>query len=265
MLSVVGISYGNQWLCEEAINAIKSADTIIAHQPYIDDVKNLLKKGVNAFDVLTDIREGENFLMARVRHAIQAVDNNQRTVILSNGDANIYGMSGAVFRELARVNRMDIFRETKVVPGISALQLAASRLGGPLSNGFSTLALCIAEMSKKSVEDKIKGCAIGDFVCVVYMLRHNAELCPALHPEIKDPRALSNERIIKMIQVFKENRHNNTPCVIASELGCKDETLIHVILEDLDQYIDDITANSILLIGSNKTMRLDNMLVEPTW
>lgn len=254
MLSVVSISYGRQWLTSEAIACIKEADTVIGYQGFIDEVRDLLKPNVNSYDILDDIRQDENFLIARVRHAVAEVDNNKQTIILSNGDTNIFGMSGAVYRELIRLKRNDLISKIKVVPGISALQIAAARIGGPLSNGFATLALCIAEVSENSVFKKVTGCALGDFVTVIYMLRHNAEMFPKLHPEITKPRELSNKRLLEMIKIFRSHRHDDTPCVVGSNLGRANEKMYHYSLGNLEHHLDNITATSILFIGSTDTI-----------
>jgi len=265
MLSVIGISYGDQWLTKEAIKAIAEAETVIGYQGFIDEVSHITKDDVVAFDVLDDIREGENFLIARVRRAVDAVNEGRKTVILSNGDVNIFGMSGAVHRELNRIERQDLVKQTKVITGISAFQIAAAHLGGPLSNGFATLALCIAEVPHAAVERKIAGAAQGDFVTVVYMLRHNAENFPDLHPEITNPKEISSQRQLKMINKFAEYREPHTPCVIATNIGRDDQSMHHSPLSDLPNHLDKMTANSILFVGASDTIVFDNILVSPTW
>ncbi len=265
MLSVIGISYGPQWLSEEAILAIKEADTIIGYQGFIDKINYLFKSDARTVNSFHDIRENENFLIAGVRYAVEAVDKDQKTIVISNGDAGIFGMAGAVYRDLLLINRIVMLKKTSVYPGIYDFQLAASRLGGPLSNGFAVLALCIAEIDEASVNRKILGCAVGDFVTVVYMLRHNAESNPELHPEITNPRELSNLRIMKMISTFQEYRKNDAPCVIVTGLGGDKEQLLKVSLGVLASHVDDIIDDSILLIGNSDILEFDNFLVAPTW
>lgn len=265
MLVLIGISYGRQWLTVEAMAELRKADTVIAYHEYVDSVRDLLPQDAESFDAMDDVRADENFLMARVRHAIKAIDNGKRVVILSNGDVNIYGMSGAVIRELDRLGRPDIASQTVVCPGISAFQIAASRLGGPLSNGFATFGLCIADVPAEVVHQRIQASAQGDFVTVVYMLRHNAEMLPELYPQVENPRQISHTRLNRVVDSFLACRAEGTPCVISTNLGRHDEVLHHVTLAKLKHKFELIEANSILLISGSDTLVFGEKLVSPLW
>jgi len=59
-------------------------------------------------------------------------------VIVSGGDAGVYGMAGIVLEVLERSGaEIDV----EIVPGITAANAAASRVGSPLSGDFAVISL----------------------------------------------------------------------------------------------------------------------------
>jgi len=62
--------------------------------------------------------------------------------LVSSGDAGIYGLATLVFELLERENAAAWNRvRIEVLPGLSALQAAAARLGAPLGHDFAAVSL----------------------------------------------------------------------------------------------------------------------------
>lgn len=250
VLSVIGISYSRHYMTTEAVEAIQNADIVIGHEEFLAQIRDLVAAGARAFDVLDDIAPGESFLAARVRHAVSWCDTGHRVCIVSSGDSGVFGMSGAVFRELAHTGRHDLLNSVQVVPGISAYQILASRLGGPLTNGFATFALCMDTVPIEMRRKRIKALAAADMVVVVFMLRHGAETWPELYPDIQNPRAHSEALIREMLEVFAEVRPRDAACFIATDMEGAEESVTKATLSDLILDSAGIQRNSILLISN---------------
>jgi precorrin-3B C17-methyltransferase len=75
-----------------------------------------------------------------VERAQQAIDlaRSHAVAIVSGGDAGVYGMAGIVL-EVIEHSGADI--EVEVIPGVTAANAAASRVGSPLSGDFAVISL----------------------------------------------------------------------------------------------------------------------------
>ena len=70
----------------------------------------------------------------RCRRALELHRQGRRVAVVSSGDAGVYGMAGLLME-------LDPEADVQVVPGITAAQAAAARLGAPLMNDFAVLSL----------------------------------------------------------------------------------------------------------------------------
>ena len=75
-----------------------------------------------------------------VERAQQAIDlaQSHAVAIVSGGDAGVYGMASIVL-EVLEHSGADI--DVEVIPGITAANAAASRVGSPLSGDFAVISL----------------------------------------------------------------------------------------------------------------------------
>lgn len=264
-ISVIGISYSNGLLSAEARETLAGVDVAIGHANFVAQVRSILATGASAFDVLDDIRPGETFLTARVRHAIALNAAGKEVAILSSGDPGVFGMGGAVLNEVARSEGPEAAGQVRIIPGMSAYQVAASILGSPLNGGFATLALCIDSVPVDIIDRQICGTAISGLPCVVFMPRHNAETYPELHPGFPDPVEFSRQRVSFLIEEFRKNRKGTTPVVVASHLGRPDQVLRRYTLDSTMDAFDSLTPDSVVFLCAEGTIELGGRLVMPTW
>ena len=104
------------------------ADVVVGYAPYIE-----LIAGVLAPDVQVE-SSGMRQEVDRCRHALALHREGKRVVVVSSGDAGVYGMAGLLME-------LDPSADVEVAPGITACQAAAARLGAPLMNDFAVLSL----------------------------------------------------------------------------------------------------------------------------
>jgi precorrin-3B C17-methyltransferase len=114
----------------QALKAIAGADYVLGHSMYLEHLKPLL--------------EGKTVISSsmgkEVDRAKQAIDlaGLHNVAIVSGGDAGVYGMASIVLEVLEHSGRMI---EVEVIPGVTAANAAASRVGSPLSGDFAVISL----------------------------------------------------------------------------------------------------------------------------
>jgi precorrin-3B C17-methyltransferase len=113
-----------------ALRAIATADYVIGNASYLDPLEPLLT-GKNV------IRSSMGKEIERAKQAIDLA-RSSAVALVSGGDAGVYGMAGIVLEVLEHAGA-DI--NVEVIPGVTAANAAASRLGSPLSGDFAVISL----------------------------------------------------------------------------------------------------------------------------
>ena len=87
--------------------------------------------------------------------------------VVSGGDPGVFAMAAAVFEAIeADPAARDL--DVHVVPGISAMQAAAARLGAPLGHDFCAISLSDNLKPWALVARRLRAAADGDFVIALY-------------------------------------------------------------------------------------------------
>lgn len=167
-LYIVGTGPGDvSHLTEAARLAIAESTTIIGYNNYIDLVRPLLEgKQVIATAMMQEVE--------RCRAAIGLARDGETVALVSGGDSGIYGMAGLVF-ELVEIDDrwddttlIDSAPEICVIPGISAIQAAASVLGAPLMHDFTVISLSDLLTPWDLITTRLEAAARADFVIVIF-------------------------------------------------------------------------------------------------
>ena len=79
--------------------------------------------------------------LERARHAIALAQEGRTVAVISGGDPGIFAMASAVFEAIDGRSVCAQNLDVQVVPGISAMQVAAARLGAPLGHDFCAISL----------------------------------------------------------------------------------------------------------------------------
>ncbi|HUT38374.1 MAG TPA: precorrin-3B C(17)-methyltransferase [Methanoregula sp.] len=130
-LAIVGLGPGRrEYMTPRALKAIAVADYVIGNASYLDPLEPLLT-GKNVI---------RSSMGKEVERAQQAIDlaRFHAVAIVSGGDAGVYGMAGIVL-EVLEHSGADI--EVEVIPGVTAANAVASRVGSPLSGDFAVISL----------------------------------------------------------------------------------------------------------------------------
>jgi adenosylcobyric acid synthase len=117
----------------------------------------------------------------RCRAAIRLAGQGETVALVSGGDAGIYGMAGLVF-ELIEIDGQQTGKnqtdppEVSVIPGISAIQAAASVLGAPLMHDFAVISLSDLLTPWDLIKVRLEAAARADFVIVIFNPRSKSRV-----------------------------------------------------------------------------------------
>jgi cobalt-precorrin 5A hydrolase/precorrin-3B C17-methyltransferase len=232
-LAIVGIGPGHGGgRTAEAEAAIRAATDLVGYRLYLDLLGPLARgKAMHAFDL------GQE--ETRVRAALALAAEGRSVALISSGDAGIYAMASLVFELIERGGNAEWARVDVIgIPGVSAMQVAAARLGAPLGHDFCAISLSDLLTPWPVIEQRLGAAAAGDFVVALY------------NPVSQRRRT----QLIAARDILLEARAADTPVAIARNLGRDGEALRITTLAALDPA--DVDMLSIVLIGSSTTRRI---------
>jgi len=167
-----------------------------------------------------------------------------RVAVISSGDAGIYGMAGLVLECLSQGSTWDEI-PVEVLPGISAFQAVAARVGAPLMHDFCTISLSDLLTPWPLIETRLTAAAQADFVVALY-----------------NPRSQRRTRGIEIAhQIFLQHRPSQTPVAVARSVTRDQENLYLTTLKDLD--VTTIDMLTLILIGNTQTFQQGRWLITP--
>ncbi|MFS8799631.1 precorrin-3B C(17)-methyltransferase [Synechococcus sp. R60.3] len=219
--------------------ALAQAEVVIGYQLYLDLVAPLLHPG-QIWEASPITQE-----LQRAERAIAWAQQGLKVAVISSGDAGIYGMAGLVLECLVRSGWDGIRPSLEVLPGISAFQAAAARLGAPLMHDFCAISLSDLLTPWPVIAKRLQAAAAADFVVALYNPRSRQRLDP----------------FFKALQIFLQARPAHTPVALARNLYRPGETLHLTTLGELDpEQVDMLT---LVFIGNSQTFRHGERLITP--
>ncbi len=230
-LLIVGIGPGQEaWRSPEVTRMVQEATDLVGYSLYLDIISEI-SEGKTRHDF--DLGKEED----RVRHAMELAGEGKDVALVCSGDAGIYAMATLVFELLADGGLSDAASRIaiEVSPGISALQAAAARAGAPLGHDFCTISLSDLLTPWEAIQMRVKAAAEGDFVIAFY------------NPVSKRRRT----QLEYAKGVLLEHRPDNTPVILATNLGREGELVRVVPLAELD--INEVDMLTVVIVGSSET------------
>lgn len=233
-LFLVGTGPGAiDWLTPHARNAIGETTDIVGYGLYLDMLAPLVAdKKHHTLPLGAEVE--------RARVALNLAANGNTTALLSSGDIGIYAMATLVFELLNEpeepgFNSAWLDVEIEVIPGISAMQAASSRVGAMLGHDFCTISLSDLLTPWQTIEQRIHAAGQGDFVVSFY------------NPVSKKRDwQLNHARDILLTY-----RPASTPVVIGRQLTRDDEHVRIITLGELDA--TDVDMFTLVSVGNRET------------
>ena len=229
-LAVVGFGPGDAaWRTPEATGALAGAAHVVGHGLYLDLIADAISGKARH---VTPLGEEE----ARAAMALDLAATGESVALVSSGDPGIFALAALVFELLERRdhgpwNRVAI----SVVPGVSAFQAAAARMGAPMGHDFCVISLSDLLTPWAAIRRRLQAAAEGDFIVALY------------NPGSKRRK----KRLAEAREILLMARTQDTPVVIARNLGREGERTELVGLGQLDSGSADML--SVILIGNSRT------------
>lgn len=226
-LSVVGLGPGaEEWITPQVREALARAQDLVGYGPYLARVPERAGQARHPSDNRVEIE--------RARHALTLAKQGRDVVVVSGGDPGIFAMASAVFEAVeADSEACDI--PIEVMPGISAMQAAAARLGAPLGHDFCVISLSDNLKPWPLIASRLEAAARGDFVIALYNPASRAR--PA--------------QIVEAFDLLRRLKDGRTPVIFARAVGRANESLVVTRLADADPFLADMST--LVLIGSSAT------------
>jgi cobalt-precorrin 5A hydrolase / precorrin-3B C17-methyltransferase len=183
---------------------------------------------------------------ARARTALDLAGEGRAVALVSSGDAGIYGLASLVF-ELMEREAVPAWQRValEVVPGVSALQAAAARLGAPLGHDFCAVSLSDLLTPWAAIERRLEAAVAGDFVIALF-----------------NPRSERRQtQLTRAREIFLRLRDPATPVALARNLGRAGESVTLTTLAELDECMVDMLT--LVLVGNSQTRRVGTRLLTP--
>ncbi len=234
---VAGIGPGSpQDITPAVLNAVREADVIVGYQYYFQFIQPYVQAGCTCIDT------GMKKERQRAEQAFELAEQGKTVVVISSGDAGIYGMTPLVYEmQRARGTNIDIVS----LPGISAFQKAASLLGAPIGHDMCIISLSDLMTPWEVIERRIVSAAIGDFVTAVYNPKSHGRYW----------------QLYRLQEIFLQQRSPDTPVGYVRQAGREEEVVKVTTLGAFDP--EDVDMFTVILIGNSQSYISDNRIITP--
>ncbi|GMA89045.1 hypothetical protein GCM10025868_42950 [Angustibacter aerolatus] len=155
--------------------------------------------------------------------------------MVSGGDPGVFAMAAAVVEQAADERWHDV--PVRVLPGVTAAQAVASRVGAPLGHDHAVVSLSDRLKPWDVVTARLDALAAADLAIAIYNPRSRAR-----------PWQLG-----EALAVLLRYRDPATPVVVGRDVGGPEESVRVVPLGALDP--ETVDMRCLLLVGSSRTVR----------
>ena len=244
---IAGIGPGSKEdITPAVLEAVQQADAIVGYKYYFQFIESYIKPGCSCIDT------GMKKERERAKEAFLLAEQGKTVVVISSGDAGIYGMAPLIY-EMKRQrtasgstvvsNAADI--EVITLPGISAFQKAASLLGAPIGHDMCIISLSDLMTPWQVIERRIKAAAVGDFVTAIY------------NPKSHD----RYWQLYRLQELFLQERSAETPVGYVRQAGREEQEVKITTLGAFDP--EDVDMFTVILIGNSQSYVDNGRFITP--
>ncbi|MFF0526986.1 precorrin-2 C(20)-methyltransferase [Nocardia amikacinitolerans] len=227
---VVGLGPGSpDWTTPEVREALDAATDLVGYTTYIDRVPPRAGQRRHASDNRVESE--------RAAMALDLAKHGAKVAVVSSGDPGVFAMAAAVLEESADPQWQNV--PVRVLPGLTAANAVASRVGAPLGHDYAMISLSDRLKPWEVVARRLSAVAAADMAIAIYN--------PA-----------SSQRtwqVGAMRDLLLEHRKPDTPVVLGRDVGGPTESVRVVSLVDLDPA--DVDMRTLLIIGASTTAAIE--------
>ena len=234
---VAGIGPGSKEdITPAVLEAVRQADCIVGYKYYFQFVEAYVREGCECIDT------GMKKERERAEQAFELAEQGKTVVVISSGDAGIYGMTPLIW-EMKQERNSDV--EVVSLPGISAFQKAASLLGAPIGHDICIISLSDLMTPWEVIERRIKAAAAGDFVTAIYNPKSHGRYW----------------QLYRLVELFLKERSADTPVGYVRQAGREEQEVKVTTLGAFDP--EDVDMFTVILIGNSQTYVADGKMITP--
>ena len=234
---VAGIGPGSKEdITPAVLEAVREADAVVGYKYYFQFVEAYVKGGCECIDT------GMKKERERAEQAYLLAEQGKTVVVISSGDAGLYGMAPLIY-EMKATRQSDI--EIVALPGISAFQKAASLLGAPIGHDICLISLSDLMTPWEVIERRIKAAAVGDFVTAIYNPKSHGRYW----------------QLYRLQELFLKYRSADTPVGYVRQAGRHEQEIKVTTLEKFDP--EDVDMFTVILIGNSQSYIADGKFITP--
>ncbi|MGB5868880.1 MAG: precorrin-3B C(17)-methyltransferase [Albidovulum sp.] len=234
---VAGLGPGDEALVTPEVTAALAAATdIVGYIPYVARVAP--REGLTLHP--TDNRVE----LDRAGHALQMAADGRRVVVVSSGDPGVFAMASALFEALEAAPEYQSL-DIRILPGITAMLAAASRLGAPLGHDFCAINLSDNLKPWALVEHRLRLAAQAGFAMAFY-----------------NPRSKSRpHQFARALEILREECGGETLISFARAVTTPDESYLTVTLAKATPEMADM--RTMVIVGNADTRRIGRFIYTP--
>jgi precorrin-2 C20-methyltransferase / precorrin-3B C17-methyltransferase len=225
-VAVVGLGPGSRaWTTPEAAAALAAADDLVGYGPYLARVEHNPRQVRHP--------SANRVEAERAAHALELARSGRRVAVVSSGDPGVFAMAAAVLEVAERPEFAGV--PVRIVPGLTAAQAVAARVGAPLGHDFCVLSLSDVRKPWPVVVERLRHATEADLVLALYNPRSKTR-----------PHQLSEAQ-----KVLLEVRAPETVVVVGRDVGGSEEEVVVTTLGALDP--ETVDMRCLLVVGSSQT------------
>lgn len=224
---VAGIGPGDKEdITPAVVEAVRQADAVVGYKYYFQFIEPFMKEGCECVDT------GMKKESERAEQAFLLAEAGKTVVVISSGDAGIFGMAPLVY-EMRAERQSDV--EVVSLPGISAFQKAASLLGAPIGHDICIISLSDLMTPWEVIERRIKAAIMGDFVTAIYNPKSHGRYW----------------QLYRLQELFLSHAKGTTPVGYVRQAGREDQEVKVTTLAGFDP--EDVDMFTVILIGNSQS------------
>ncbi len=229
---------GTKYMTTEALRALDDSEVVVGYRRYVKELKELIgDKPIFMSGMTKEI--------ARCQEAIGYAREGKTTSIISNGDANVFGMATLI---VELIDKQNLWEEIELISiaGVTSFLATASRIGAPISQDFAVISLSDKLTDIDIIDKRVRNSLDADMILGIYNPKSRKRIKPY-------------QNFLKALSEGEEKI-----AVIASNVGRDKEKITITDTTDLiEQDINhpEITMSTLIIIGNSQTRLTTNGLV----
>ncbi|GAB2774621.1 precorrin-2 C(20)-methyltransferase [Amycolatopsis magusensis] len=233
---VVGLGpAGPDWLTPEAAAALQEADHLVGYGPYLARVPQRAGQQRHS--------SGNRVEAERAVDALELALSGASVAVVSSGDPGVFAMASAVLEQAADPRFASL--TVRVLPGVTAAQAAAARVGAPLGHDYCVLSLSDRLKPWDIIERRLDAVGAADLALAIYN--------PASRTR--------TTQLAGAVSILLRHRSADTPVVVARDVGGPEESVRVVTLGTLEP--SEVDMRCLLIVGSSRTRATDGTVWTP--